>query len=173
MDRGVPHPRFRWEGTPYQIQVGGTPTWTLDRVPPSAGWGIPHLDLGWGTPIHIWDRVPLISWMGYPHLDLGWGAPIKTWDGVLPIQTWDGVPPSGLGMGYPLTWDGFPHQDLGWGTPHQLDGVPPPASVDRHTDSCQNITFPRTSYAGGNYSLAINMCALCVFRILIWKPDFK
>ena len=69
--------------------------------------------------------------LGTPHLpDLGWGTPPgQTWDGVPPPgQTWDGVPPPARpGMGYP----------------------PPPASVDRHTDSCQNITFPRTTYAGG------------------------
>ena len=52
-----------------------------------------------------------------------------------PSLTWDGVPPR-PGMGYP------PQPDLRWGTP--------PASVDRHTDSCQNITFPRTMYVGGN-----------------------
>ena len=31
-----------------------------------------------------------------------------------------------------------------------LSPLPPPESVDRYTDRCQNITFPCTTYAGGN-----------------------
>ena len=79
-------------------------------------------------------------------------------DGVPPVQTWDGYPP--------VSWMGYPHLNLGWGTPHQLNGVPPtwtwdwvspsagwgipPPQVWTDTDSCQNIIFFRTSYAGGN-----------------------
>ena len=47
-----------------------------------------------------------------------------------------GYLPARPGMGYP------PCPDLRSGTP--------PASVDRHTDSCQNTTFPHTMYTGGN-----------------------
>ena len=36
-------------------------------------------------------------------------------------------------------------------------GTPPYESVDRHTDWCQNITFSRTTYAGGNYT-KISVC---------------
>ena len=77
-----------------------------------------------------------------------WGVP---W--VPPtIQIWPGVPPQ------PGIWDGVPphHPDLARGIPQvpptiqTCSGYPPHASVDRHTDSCQNITFPRTSYAGGH-----------------------
>ena len=50
-----------------------------------------------------------------------------------------------------LGWMGVPHHQAGWGThpPPTLwqDGGTP--RVDKKTDTCQNITFPRTSYAGG------------------------
>ena len=36
---------------------------------------------------------------------------------------------------------GYPPAGTGWGTPH----------VNRQTDTCQNITFRRTSYADCNY----------------------
>ena len=29
-------------------------------------------------------------------------------------------------------------------------GIHPPATVDRMTDTCKNITLPQTSFAGGN-----------------------
>ena len=69
--------------------------------------------------------------MGYPCPDLGWGTP----------------PPARLGMGYP-----FPRPEiLRWGTPSS-------ASVDRYTDRCQNITFPHTTYAGGNKKVLLHKC---------------
>ena len=125
---------------------------------------------GTGTP-QTWDGVPPPSrpGMGYP-------SPVQTWDGVPPIQTWDGVPPHldlGWGtpprpgteysprpeMGYPpdLGWGTPPCPDLWWGTPQTRDGVPPrpgtgypcPPMVNRQTFPSINITFPRTTYAGG------------------------
>ena len=65
------------------------------------------------------------------------GGPHPRSGGGYPVPGLGGTPLSRPGMGYPpgQTWDGI---------------HPPPASVDRHTDWCQNITFPRTTYAGGN-----------------------
>ena len=98
----------------------GTP---YPRVPP---WP----DLRWVPPIQTLDGV-------HPRPDLGWGNP--------PVQTWDGVPPpsSRSGMGYPpiQTWDRIP--------PRPGMGYQPPAMVNRQTFPSINITFPRTTYAGG------------------------
>ena len=129
---GDTHPMSGGGGTPSQVW-GGTPSQQV--------WGVPHprSRSGRGTPSHVWGvSTHIQTWDGVP--------PIQTWDGVPPSQTWDGVPPpAGPGMGYPpgQTWDGVPPRPeiLRWGTP--------PASVGRYTDWCQNITFPRTTYAGG------------------------
>ena len=139
---GVPHPRSGQGGTPSSHGGGtwGTPQpemgypQTCDRVPPRPEMEYPP-DLGWGTPPDLrW--VPPRPEMGYP-------------------QTWDRVPPD-------LRW-GTPYPDLRWGTPLPRPemGYPLPASVERHTDLCQNITLPRTSYTGGkNVS---NFSSLAVF----------
>ena len=95
--------------------------------------------------------------------------------GTPPGGVW--VPPRG-GLGTPpggyLTWvppGGVPDP----GTPPGGVRVPPPAAswhsgkcckalwdmgtppvdrqIDGWTDACQNITFPRTTYAGGNYDI--------------------
>ena len=88
----------------------------------------------------------LLCWLGgggFTPSSLGWRVPPVPGLGGYPIQSWMGEVPQGA-----------PCLDLGWGTPLRPDlrwGTPP-ASVDRHTDSCQNITLPRTSYASGkNY----------------------
>ena len=95
---------------------------------PLQSWteGDTPFSLGWGVLHPVLGR-------GYPHPDLE-----PDLDGrylrVPPVQTWDGVPP---------------HSDMGWGTPC-LDmgmGYPPPQVW---TDTCENSTFPHTSYAGGN-----------------------
>ena len=72
-----------------------------------------------------------------------------------------GVPPIGVPPeeGYPSS--GYPPPGPGWGTLPWLDlaGVPPPPEVwkdrqmDGWTDTCQNITFPRTTYAVGNNTI--------------------
>ena len=96
--------------------------------------------------------------------------------------------------GYPppsvLTWDltgmeGYPPPDLEWDTASFWPGmgVPicqegwstsPPRGVDRHTDACQNITFPRTSYADGKNSthptkqiLALKSTEECIFSFWV------
>ena len=117
------------------VAGGGTPSSHGGGVPPPSrpgqgGYPVTphHPDLGWGNP------PPSRPGMGYPH------PTIQTWDGYpLPsrpgmgysptIQTWDGVPPPTI-----QTWDGVP---------------PPPPMVNRQTFPRINITFLRTTYAGG------------------------
>ena len=78
-----------------------------------------------------WDQVPP------PGPETGY--PPWTWDWV-PPQTWDQVPPPT----WTWTWDP-PHLDLG-----------SPPKVNRQTFPSINITFPRTTYAGGNYYLPLS-----------------
>ena len=81
LDRGVPHPRFRW-GYPILL-MGGTPIQDQDWM------GYPHPRL---------DRVPPVQdWMGYPRPRLDWVPPSKTGWGI-PIQDWTGYPPPHPGL---------------------------------------------------------------------------
>ena len=51
------------------------------------------------------------------------------------------LPPPGPGMGYPpVSWMGTPPPGPGMGYPPKC----------KQRDTCQNSTFPHTSYAGGN-----------------------
>ena len=133
---GYPPPRqVWWEGT-----WGG--------VPPPAG----------GTPCQVWWGVPEV---GYPP---GRGTPCQVWwggtrGGVPPLARSEGgylrweYPPGWTWLGYQpppgWTWLGYPPPlaGPGWGTPPPRCG-----QTDWWTDTCQNITFPRTSYAVGNNS---------------------
>ena len=155
---GVPPIQSWWGGVPIQ-------TWPGKDTPSSHGGGVPqvpphHPDLARGVPHPVLVGSTLGTPHhpdldgGTPHPDLARGYPWylppsrpgqgvpkvpsnQTWDGVPPIQTWDGVPPTiRPEMGYP------PPSDLGWGTP-------PPPMVNRQTFPSINITFPRTTYAGG------------------------
>ena len=78
--------------------------------------------------------------------------PLKIWDWVPPqkSETWD--PPQNLRPGTPPKnlRPGTPPENLRPGTPPYLDMGPPP-KVNRQTFPSINITFPRTTYAGGNY----------------------
>ena len=133
-------------GTPSQVQ-GGYPI-------PGLGGRVPH-PRSWGVPCLRSRRYPIPGLGGFPIPGLG-GTPSQGQGSTL----------SQVQGGYPtLTWmgRGVPHPDLGFGTPparpgmgyplppdlRSWDGVSPPTSVDRYTDWCQNITFPRTTYAGG------------------------
>ena len=125
MSGGVPPSHVRG-GTLSHVGGGGYPVPCLGGYPIPCPGGIPHPRSGGGTPSHVGGGYP-------PNPDLGWGTP----------------PRPRPGMGYP------PRPDLGWSTPPRPEILrwgtpPPPASVDRYTDWCQNITFPRTTYAGGN-----------------------
>ena len=139
-----------------------------------ANSGVKNFSLYWGAggsllkkifPVWTCIKPNLVSKI-FPFTETGY-PPKKseTWDPPTPknlrpgttpwkSETWDppqknlrpGTPPKNLRPGTPLprkseTWDP-PHLDLDLGTPA-------PESVDRYTDRCQNITFPRTTYAGG------------------------
>ena len=117
-------------------QGGGTPSshGGVPRVPPH------HPDLAGGV-LH---PVMVGGYPGYPPTIRPWmgyyppSPTIQTWDGVPPQQTWGGVPP------HHQTWDEVPPHHQTW------DGVPPPQPmVNRQTFPSINITFPRTTYAGG------------------------
>ena len=109
LDRGVPHPRSGWGGTPGL--AGGYLR---------SGWGVPQVWLGGtpsqvclvGTPSQVWPRGITPSQVrGYPiSCCVSQGTP-HTWDGVSLLHR--------PGTGYP------PHLNLGWGTPHTWDGAPP------------------------------------------------
>ena len=84
-----------------------------------------------------------------------------SWPGPMGAQ--GGVPP-GRGISLPGPQGGVPPSRAGaapagpgWGTPHlDLAEVPPPPRCgqrDGWEDTCQNITFPRTTYPVGNYTL--------------------
>ena len=159
-------------GTPSSLGRGGTPSSLGWGVPhPMSGWGgypIPCLDKGYpGYPRPV-------PGTGYPLSD-GWGTPLSA-DGVPPAWTWDEVlspsagwdtplldlgwitPPllPGPGMGYtpsagwctpspsPPTWN----WDRGT-SPSPLAGWDTPMPKCEQIDTCENSTFPRTSYAGG------------------------
>ena len=112
-----------------------------------------------------------LYWDPVPPLDLRLGSPPWTW-------TWDSPPPQ-PGPGTPpdldpptSTWTWNPPPPWPWPrTPRDLDpptsawtcdlppphfnlgpGTPPPR-VNRQTFPSINITFPRTTYAGGKYFL--------------------
>ena len=135
MGVGVPHPVLDQRGTPSSLGWGGVPH--------------PVLDQG-GTPSQLDGVPPYWTRVGVP-LSVGWGTPpIWNWDGVPPCQL-DGVPPSAEPeMGYPPS--------AGWGTPSPGPGMeyPPQPMVNRKTFPSINITFPRTTYAGGNKILLLS-----------------
>ena len=81
--------------------------------------GVKNFSLYWD-----WYPPPRCESGTTPSQIWGWDLPPWTWDP--PTWTWTWDPPTGPEMGYP------PYLDLDMG--------PPP--VDRHTDRCQNITFP-------------------------------
>ena len=117
--RGIPPAAYQV----LTILGGGVPHPRSRGVPCPRSGGYPITGLGKGVP-HPRSRG---GW-GYPQPDLGWGTlpwPDLGW-GTPPGETWDGVsPPVRPGMGVP------------------------PHNVNRQTFPSTNITFPRTTYAGG------------------------
>ena len=84
---------------------------------------------------------------GYPP---GQGTPLPR-PGYPPPAGPGREPPPRLDLaGYPPR---LPHGILGNVAKHYGIWVPPPVDrqMDGRTDACQNITFPRTPYAGGKY----------------------
>ena len=111
-------------------------------VPHPRSGGVPHPRSG-GYPIPGLRGVPCSRSGGVPSPMSG-GYPIPGL-GETPSQVW-GVPcPARPQMGYP------PWPDLEWGIPlpPDLRWGTPPAMVNRQTFPSINITFPRTTYAGG------------------------
>ena len=99
---------------------------------------------GWGTlPGGTPARSPPLParWRPPPHPGPGWGTLPAGPGWGTPLARW-GTPPS-------WTWPGTP------GTPPARWGTP--LWTDRRTDTCQNITFPRTTYAVGN-ERAVGCC---------------
>ena len=136
--------------------------------PPLAGPDPPWLDLTppWTWPPPGWTWPPR-TWP--PWLDLTPPAgpdPPWTWPPPPPLAGPDPPPsppagpdPPQLDLTPPPSWDLTPP---GWTWP-PLAGPDPPLAgpdpacgqTDWWTDTCQNITFPRTTYAGGNYGMLI------------------
>ena len=139
--------------------VGGTPS------SHDGGGGLPHPVMVGEYPIQLWweGGYPIQSCGGYlrypPPSRPGQGYPgysptIQTWDGVPPHHPdlgWGTPSPSRPGMGYPptiQTWDGVPPPPT---IPPSRPGTgyPPPPTNGEQTFQSINITFPRTTYAGG------------------------
>ena len=107
------------------------------------------------------------------------GTPLPGLTGGVPGVPPIGVPPTRSDRGYPeypcqvpLPWPGL----MGvLGVPPHLDlaGVPPPrcGQTDGWTDTFQNITFPRTTYVGGNYAVFVTVN--CKSRITYCIHRFK
>ena len=113
---------------------------------------------------------------GVPHPLMRISPTIQTWPGGYPIQSWWGwVPhPVMMGVGTPSSHGkGVPqvpsrHPDLGWGTSHHQtwDGVPPTIRPGMGYPHCINITFPRTTYAGGNNVRHLKPFVACYLQVL-------
>ena len=72
-----------------------------------------------------------------------------------------GYPIPGLG-GYPIPCPGgVPHPDLVGGYPPEPEMGYPPRNVNRQTFPSINITFPRTTYAGGKNRCAPSGVGVC------------
>ena len=109
------------------------PVWTcikpnlVSKIFPFTETGYPpHPRLDWDPPLSKagLGPPPIQDWNGEP-------PPIQGWIGTPPIQDWIGTLP-------PLS------KAEGW------IGTTPPPEVNRQTFPSINITFPRTTYAGGN-----------------------
>ena len=142
-------------------RVVSTPSVVLPGYPPGGGtWS--------GTPLGVPGQVPP---QGYP--DPRGGYPVRYTPGGVPGPPWgvpSQVPPRGYPVRYPPGGSGYPLGGSGYPPGGVPDRVPPAASwhsgkcckalwdmgtppvdrqIDGWTDACQNITFPRTTYAGG------------------------
>ena len=145
------------------VNARGIPTATYEVLHPR--WGTPPVGVApwpglmgggyprWGTPHRGTPQPGLMG--GY----LRWGTSGR--GTPYPHQVWWGVP----GVGY-CPWQGYPPPSRGtlcqvwWGVPKVGSphwtwlGYPPRCGqTDWWTDTCQNITFPRTAYAVGKNSI--------------------
>ena len=134
---GVPKVGSSWPGVTTPARPNG------GRVIPKVGSNLARVTPWQGTP----PQPGPTGAGGYPR----WGTPWPGLRGVPKVgyTPWQGYPPPFLTGGYqggvPLS-RGTPHLDL-------AEVTPPPPGVNRQTDgwtdTCQNITFPRTTYAVG------------------------
>ena len=126
--------------------VSSTPSVSWSGVPPGRGYPPARSDRG----------VPKVGYPPHHHLPAGGTSPATCDMGHPPRPGPTGGHPR---WGMPLPAGGTPQLDLA--------GVPPPG-VDRQTDTCQNITFPRATYAVGNN--VINIWCWCVHPLF---TDFR
>ena len=92
-----------------------------------------------------WDRVPPLKiW------DLGPPQKSETWDP--PPKIWDLGPPT-------------PRKSETWDPPENLRHGTPPPKVNRQTFPSINITFPRTTYAGGK-NKSERVCSLILILLI-------
>ena len=119
-----------------------------------ANWVPPRGGPVWVPPQGV--RVPPRG-SGYPPGGSGYpptgGSRYRVWVQVPPQGV--RIPPRGGQSGYPPSGGSGPGTPQGGpGAPRGGDPGSPPLWTDRwmdgRTDACQNITFPRTPYAGGN-----------------------
>ena len=103
----------------------------------------------------VWTCIkPNLVSKNFPFTETGYPPSPKIWDWVLPqkSETWD--PPKIWDLGFPpQIWDlGPPQKSETWDSPLPGPGPgnPSPPKVNRQTFPSINITFPRTTYAGGN-----------------------
>ena len=146
-------------GTRTSVPPGGGEGGTQTSVPPPPPGGVPG---PWYPPGGV--PGPRYPPGGYPNLGppggtrtsvpRGGGYPDL---GTPPLGggTRTSVPPRG-GSGYPpsclmVFWEML-QSIMGYGYPPPVD-----RQIDGWTDACQNITFPRTTYAGGNNVLTSQM----------------
>ena len=136
---------------------------------------------GYPYPVSIWVVTPIPNRRVHPPIRKDGGLPLcQGWMGYPPIHwDWMGVPP-------PVGKDRVPPSGRMRYHPHPplVIMVVPPSSdpkgpmtpgVDRHTDTCQNVTFPCVSYVGGkNQSCVLSLHDLFfLFKVLQLKslPD--
>ena len=126
--------------------------------------GVKNFSLYWGggpsTKIFFWsEHVSSQIWCQkfFPLLRPGTPPDLRL---RTPLDLRLGTPPPHLDLGPPhLDLDlGPPHLDLDMGPPLPGPGTPP--KVNRQTFPSINITFPRTTYTGGN-NLVITLMTSC------------
>ena len=128
------------------------PVWTcikpnmVSKIFPFTGGGGGGVSLNKNfLPVWTCIKPNLVSKI-FPFTETGYCPPpwkSETWAPPQKSETWD-PPPKNLRPGTPppKIWDLGP-------SPPRLDRVPPPPKVNRQTFPSINITFPRTTYAGG------------------------
>ena len=155
-------------GVPPHVRVpptrsdGGYPGYLPIGVPPPSGYPslVGYPPSGYPLPSLMGGYLGYPHWVPPGHVQRGepgappcWGTP--WWGTPIGVPPLSGYPLARSDRGYPgyppvrvppnLDLAGVPPQPgPGWGTPPRCE------QTDGWTDACQNITFPRTTYAIGN-----------------------